>query len=83
MPIPDPHVPQTERLQIGDHILSTSCVVVKRPDHHCGDDLVVALSLTQAYVAVSWLEDSEPRERVSCCRRAELLLIFTYLRRDG
>ena len=24
----------------GDHRLSISCVVVERPDHHCGDDLV-------------------------------------------
>ena len=31
---------QTEGLQIGDHRLSTSCWVVQRPDHHCGDDLV-------------------------------------------
>ena len=39
-PTPDPHVPQTEGLQIGDHRLSTSCGVVKRPNHQCGDDLV-------------------------------------------
>ena len=38
--IPDFHVPQTEESQIGDHRLSTSCVVVERPDHHCGDELV-------------------------------------------
>ena len=39
---PDPHVPQTEGLQIGDHRLSISCAVVERPDHHWpfGDDLV-------------------------------------------
>ena len=40
VPIPDPHVPQTEGLQIGDHRSSTSCGVVERPDHRCGDDLV-------------------------------------------
>ena len=34
--IPDPHVRQTEGLQIGDHTLSTSCGVVGQPDHHCG-----------------------------------------------
>ena len=34
-PIPDPHVPQTEGLQIGDDRLSISCAVVERPDHHC------------------------------------------------
>ena len=39
-PILDPHVPQTEGLQISDHRLSTSCGVVKRADHHCGDDHV-------------------------------------------
>ena len=33
MPIPDP--------QIDDHILSISCAVVARPDHNCGDDLVL------------------------------------------
>ena len=38
-PIRDPHVPQTEELQIGDHRLSTSCGVVEWSDHHCGDDL--------------------------------------------
>ena len=31
---PDPHVPKTEGLQIGDDRLSISCVVVERPDHH-------------------------------------------------
>ena len=36
----DPYVPQTEGLQIGDHRTRTSCGVVERPDHHCGDDLV-------------------------------------------
>ena len=40
MPTPDPHVPQTEGLQIGDHTMSTTCEVVERPDHHCGYDLV-------------------------------------------
>ena len=40
-PSPDFHVPQTEGLQIGGHRLSTSCAVVKRPDHHCSDDLVL------------------------------------------
>ena len=39
-PIPGRRVPQTEGLQIGDHRLSTSCLVVERSDHHCGDDLV-------------------------------------------
>ena len=39
-PIPDPHVPQTDGLQIGDHRLNTSCGVVERPAYHCGDDLV-------------------------------------------
>ena len=39
-PIPDSHVPETEGLQIGGHILSISCGVVERPDHHCGYDLV-------------------------------------------
>ena len=32
-------IPQTERSQIGDHRLNTSCGVVERPDHHCGDNL--------------------------------------------
>ena len=38
---PDPRSPRTKTvgLQIGDHRLSTSYVVVERPDHHCGDDL--------------------------------------------
>ena len=40
-PIPDPQVLQTEGLQIGDHRLSTSCEFVERPDHRCGDDLVL------------------------------------------
>ena len=39
-PNPDLHVPQIEGLHIGDHRLSILCVVVERPDHHCGDDLV-------------------------------------------
>ena len=39
-PTPNPHVPQTEGLQIGDHRLSISCGVVGRPDHH-SDDLVL------------------------------------------
>ena len=39
--IPDSHVPLTEGSQIGDHRLSTSCEVVERPDHHCGDYLVL------------------------------------------
>ena len=39
---PDTHVPQTE-MQIGDHRLSSSCGVVERPDHQCGDDLVCFL----------------------------------------
>ena len=39
-PISDFHVPQTEGLQIDDHRLNTSCAVIERPDHHCGDDLV-------------------------------------------
>ena len=38
--IPIPTYPQTEGSQIGDNRLSTSCGVVERPDHHCGDDLV-------------------------------------------
>ena len=45
-PIPDPHVPLTERLQIGDHILSTKYGVVERPDHHCDDD----------FESLSWLQ---------------------------
>ena len=42
-PTPDPNVSQTEGLQIlqiGDHILSISCAVVERPDHHFSDYLV-------------------------------------------
>ena len=42
-PIPDYHEPQTEGLQIGDRRLSTSCGVVERLDHHCGDDLVFSI----------------------------------------
>ena len=40
--IPDPQVPQTEELQISDHILSISYAVVEQPVHHCGDDLVLS-----------------------------------------
>ena len=40
VPIPDPRVPQTEGLQIGDHRLSISWAVVERADHQCGGDLV-------------------------------------------
>ena len=39
--IPDLHASQTEGSQIGDHRLSISCGVVERPDHRCGDDLVL------------------------------------------
>ena len=39
--IPNPHVSQTNGSQIGDHRLITSCRFVERPDHQCGDDLVV------------------------------------------
>ena len=42
-PVPDSHVAQTEVSQIGDHRLSTSCGIVERPNHHCGDDLVLHL----------------------------------------
>ena len=38
--IPDPHVPQTEGLQIGNDTLIISCAIVERPDHHRIDDLV-------------------------------------------
>ena len=34
-PVPDPHVPQTEESQIGEHIMWG-----RRADHHCDDDLV-------------------------------------------
>ena len=44
--IPKPHVPQTEWLQVSDHRLSTSCGVVERPDHHCGDGLFINLRKT-------------------------------------
>ena len=37
----DSHVSQTAGLQIGDYRLNISCAVVERPDHHCGDHLVV------------------------------------------
>ena len=37
---PRHHVHQTDGPQISDRRLSTSCGVVDRPDHHCGDDLV-------------------------------------------
>ena len=53
--------PQTEGSQIGDHRLSTACGVVERPDHHCGDDLVVAnvrsfnkLHVVALFVAIFW-----------------------------
>ena len=36
-------VPLRNCSQIGDHKLNTSCGVVDRPDHHCGDDLVELL----------------------------------------
>ena len=62
-PIADPHVPQTEGLQIDDHRLSMSCAVVERPDHLCGDELVYLLAeistimsrsvLTFAFLSVS------------------------------
>ena len=51
-PIPDSHVSQTEGLQIGDHRLSTSCGVVDRPDHHCGDDLVIVALLARTRTTV-------------------------------
>ena len=43
----------------------------------------IALSLTPAYTGIPWLGDSEPRERVSCCRSKKLLLIFAYQSWDG
>ena len=42
IPDPEPHVPQTEGSQFGDHGLSISCGVDELPDHHCGDYLVKA-----------------------------------------
>ena len=44
--------PQTEESQIGDPRLSRSCGVVKRPDYHCDDDLVLQseLDITLAVV---------------------------------
>ena len=44
---PDPHELQIEGLQNGDHSLSTSCGVVERPDNHCGDDLVLMVTLKE------------------------------------
>ena len=39
---PDPYAPQYGgcKSETRDLSLSTSCGVVARPDHHCGDDLV-------------------------------------------
>ena len=55
-PIHDPHVLLTPKpggqkaplwncSQIGDHRLSTSCGVVEQPNHHCGDDLGLMVTL--------------------------------------
>ena len=52
VPIPDPHVPQTDGLQIGDHRLSISCAVVERLDHHCGDDLAVMVYTAHQQVPI-------------------------------
>ena len=41
-PTPTYHKPRLIP-QIDDHRLSKSCGVVGRPDHHCGDDLVVVI----------------------------------------
>ena len=40
-PTRDRKVPLRNCSQIGNYRLSTSCGVVERPDHHCGDDLVI------------------------------------------
>ena len=37
---------QTEWSQIGDNRLTTSCGFVERPDHHCGDNLVLVVMAT-------------------------------------
>ena len=39
--------PCTPNRYISDHRLSTSCAVVERPDHRCGDDLVHAIAAFQ------------------------------------
>ena len=36
----DPRLPQSQGMQSGVQGLSTSCGVVERADHHCGNDLV-------------------------------------------
>ena len=51
VPIPDPHVPQTEGLQIiDDHRLITLCGVVERPNHHCGDDLIDIVESSYSFI---------------------------------
>ena len=60
-PIPDPHVPQTQGLQIDDHRLSTSCTVVERPDHHCGDDLVFNCSMSNGQTVLKVVRTNERR----------------------
>ena len=54
----DPHVAQTEGLQIGDHKLSIACGVVERPDHHCGDDhAMLNLDIGDKYFS-DWIDFS-------------------------
>ena len=67
--IPDPHVPQINGSQIFDRRLSTSCRVVERPDHHCGDDLVVS-------AAVFPPDSSQLVELIMLSQRFVLLLML-------
>ena len=68
--IPDPHVPQTEGLQIDDHRLSISCEVVGQPDHHhhCGDNLVLfpwGFKVRTCHIIMS----KRPNQRAWPCHR--------------
>ena len=55
--IPDFHLPKTEKLQIGDHRLSTSFGVVEQPDHHCGDDLVINTMVKPEILLIEWQQN--------------------------
>ena len=75
-PPPDPHVPQTEGLLIGDHRLSTSCGVVEWPDHYCGDDLVLVMFSDFRVIVLlfhGWACNSCLSKCLRCC--TELLVL--------
>ena len=76
-PIPKPHVPQSEGLQIiTDHRLSMLCGVVERPDHHCGDDLALLCSIVRPTLLPTAVAPAVAESVLRVCKDVVLLLFL-------